>query len=134
MADHGLRVLVVDDTPVAADPLLRWAFRQGHWALAAHTAPAALAAARDLEPDVVLVEVGLAGLDGYELARQLRAEPTLAGVTLVAVTGDTGLEHRRRAEGAGFDHYLVKPVGPAELGDLLRVLTWEKGKVLPPGS
>jgi CheY-like chemotaxis protein len=122
MADPSLRVLVVDDSPDAADALVRWARRRGHRASAAHTAPVALVAALGLRPDVVLVDIGLPGMDGCALARRLRADPALAAVALVAVTGYTCEGHRRRAEAAGFDCYLVKPVDPVHLEGLLLAL------------
>jgi CheY-like chemotaxis protein len=68
---------------------------------------------------VVLSDIGLPGIDGYEVARRIRQAPGLEGTLLVALTGYGGEEERRRGREAGFDHYLVKP---ADLADLRRVL------------
>ncbi len=87
----------------------------GHDARTAHDGPAALAAAAAFRPDVVLLDIGLPGLNGYEVADRLRAVPGLAGVKLVAVTGYGQEEDRRRSEAAGFAGHLVKPVEPAAL-------------------
>jgi CheY-like chemotaxis protein len=86
----------------------------GYEVRTAHDGPAALDTARAFRPHVVLLDVGLPGMDGYELARRLRAEG-LAGDLLVSVTGYGQEEDRRRAEEAGFDHHLTKPVDPETL-------------------
>ena len=68
----------------------------------------------------MLVDIGLPGIDGYEVARRIRCEPRLAGVRLVALTGYGRDEDKRRAESAGFDQHLVKPVDPSSLGKVLQ--------------
>ena len=84
-------------------------------------------------PDVVFSDIGMPGMDGYELARQLRKEPGLASVVLVALTG-YGQDHdRQRAKEAGFDFHLVKPVSFESLYDLLASLP-PTGNSLPPGG
>jgi CheY-like chemotaxis protein len=87
----------------------------------------ALEAIRALRPDVVLADVGLPGMDGYEFARCVRAAADLAVVPLVALTGYGRGEDRERAIEAGFDHHLVKPV---ELTPLLELI----GRVVRRGS
>jgi PAS domain S-box-containing protein len=113
------RVLVVDDNEDAADTLAALLSLTGHEARAAYDGPAALAAAGEFRPEVVLTDLGMPGMDGYELARRFRAEPAFRGVVLVAVTGWGQDEDRRRTAEAGFDHHLVKPVAPDAVRRLL---------------
>jgi CheY-like chemotaxis protein len=114
-----LCVLVVDDGPDTAET---WCFllaQWGHRPLAAYDAAAAWAVAKSEKPDVVLLDIGLPGVDGWELARRLRAEPTLAGIQFIAVTGrHTKADHEKSAA-AGFLGHLVKPVDPDYLRGLL---------------
>jgi CheY-like chemotaxis protein len=105
------RVLVVDDNLDSADTMAELVRIWGYDVRTAHDGPAALDCARSFRPDVILLDVGLPGMDGYELARRLRAEG-LAGDLLVSVTGYGQEEDRRKAEEAGFDHHLTKPVQP----------------------
>jgi two-component system CheB/CheR fusion protein len=112
-------ILVVDDSRDSADTLARLLRRQGHEVGVAYEGPSACAAAVALTPDVVLLDLGLPGMDGYEVARRLRAEPSLDGVCLVALTGYGSEADRRKSEAAGFDAHLVKPV---EFDALRRVL------------
>jgi len=111
---HPRRVLVVDDNLDSADTMAELFRLWGYEVRTAHDGPAALACARSFRPNVVLLDVGLPGMDGYELARRLRAEG-LAGDLLVSVTGYGQEEDRRKAEEAGFDHHLTKPVNPDTL-------------------
>ena len=87
----------------------------GHEVRAVHDGPAALAAVEALRPDVVLLDIGMPGMSGYEVARRLRERPGGAALRLVALTGWGAEDDRRRTREAGFDHHLVKPVAPAEL-------------------
>ena len=112
--DAPLRVLVVDDNVDAAAVLAALLRLLGHEVTLAHDGPAALAAAAAAPPDLVLLDIGLPGMDGYAIAARLRA----AGHTraaLVAVTGYGREDDVRRSRDAGFDHHLVKPVSLAEL-------------------
>jgi CheY-like chemotaxis protein len=115
----ALRVLVVDDEPDAADSL---ALVLNLWSFHVRTAPNginALEAGREFVPDVVLMDLGMPGLDGWEAARRLREEPGMRDSLFVAITG-FGLDaDRRRSREAGFDHHLVKPVEPEVLLGLL---------------
>jgi two-component system CheB/CheR fusion protein len=114
------RVLVVDDDVDAAESLAAVLRLRGHEVAVAHDAAAALDLARRRPPQVALLDLGLpAGVDGCELARRLRREPGLGGVLLVALTGWGREEDRRRALGAGFDDFAVKPVGAEALDGLL---------------
>jgi CheY-like chemotaxis protein len=92
----------------------------GHEVHTAHDGPAALAAAHRFRPEVVLLDIGLPGMSGYEVARRLRQDVGTGGVMLVAMTGYGQDEDRRRAREAGFDHHLVKPAAPTAVADLLR--------------
>ncbi len=117
---EGLKVLVVDDNADAAETLAVVLEMSACRTRVVHDGHAALPAAREFHPDVVLLDIGLPGLSGYEVAAQLRREPGLAGTTLIAITG-WGAEHdRRRARDAGFDHHLTKPVDFSALEPLLR--------------
>ncbi len=112
------RVLVVEDNADAAMSLALLLQFEGHEVRMAHDGPAALELARTFGPEVVLLDIGLPGLDGYEVARRLR-EDFKETVLLVAQTGYGQDEDRRRSQEAGFDHHLVKPVDPHALMVLL---------------
>jgi signal transduction histidine kinase len=118
-AASGRRVLVVDDNVDAAESLCDVVAFLGHTVEAVHDGPAAVARVRERHPDVVLCDIGLPGMDGYEVARIIRSEPDLAGVRLVAVSGYAQPEDRARAQHAGFDAHVAKPADPAEIGRLL---------------
>jgi CheY-like chemotaxis protein len=117
----SLRVLLIEDNPDAAESLRLLLALYGHEVAVAHTGQAGLDLARAFRPDVVVCDLGLpGGMDGYAVARALRADPELAGVTAVALSGYGQEEDRRRARQAGFDHHLTKPAPPEELQRLLR--------------
>jgi two-component system CheB/CheR fusion protein len=111
-APRSRRILVVDDNVVAAKTLAMVLKYEGHSVQLAHDGPSALQAAGEERFDVVLMDIGLPGMTGYEVARLLRARPDLARLPLVAVTGYAEDEARRLSHEAGFDHHLVKPVDP----------------------
>ncbi|HZJ70390.1 MAG TPA: PAS domain S-box protein [Planctomycetota bacterium] len=111
------RVLIVDDNCDAADSLAMLLRLGRHEVLAVSSGREALEAVRGFRPDLVLLDIGLPDLDGYEVARRLRAAGYQA--TLAAVTGFGQVEDRDRARLAGFDHHLVKPVDPKALQSLL---------------
>ena len=113
------RVLVVDDNRDTTETLAVLLRLLGHEVAVAHTGPAALEAAAAFEPAVVLLDIGLPGLTGYEVATKLRQNSRLAGAVLVAVTGYGTEEDRRLAREAGFDHHLTKPVDPGVIYSLL---------------
>ena len=113
------RVLVVDDNQDSAETIAMLVELWGHQAHIVHNGPAALAAAPVWKPNVVLLDIGLPGVDGYEVARRLRAEPVTAGVLLIAMTGYGQDRDRQLSSEAGFDHHLVKPVDPDVLQGLL---------------
>lgn len=107
------RVLVVEDNADARDMLVILLKRAGHDVRAAGDGLAAIAAAESFLPEVVLLDVGLPGLDGYGVARKLRSLPATSGALLVALTGYGQEEDREKALAAGFDHHLLKPAEPA---------------------
>ena len=113
------RVLVVDDNMDAADSLAMLLRLEGHEVGTRYNGPAALEAARSLRPEVVFLDIGLPGMDGYEVARRLRGQSELGEIFLVAVTGVGQEEDRRRSREAGFDVHLTKPVDPREVARLL---------------
>jgi two-component system, chemotaxis family, CheB/CheR fusion protein len=114
-----LRVLVVDDSPDTAESLalLLWAW--GHEAITASDAPSALEEAARHSPEAALVDIGLPGMDGFELARRLRQLRGMAGALLVALTGLATEPDRQRALEAGFNLHVAKPADPDELRLLL---------------
>ena len=113
------RVLVVDDSADAARSLALLLAAQGHAVRTAHDGLAALEAARAFQPEVVLLDIGLPRMDGYEVARRLRGQAGFERTLLVALTGYGQEEDRRRTREAGFDAHLVKP---ADLTILQRLL------------
>ncbi|HYX26379.1 MAG TPA: ATP-binding protein [Thermoanaerobaculia bacterium] len=112
-------VLLVEDNLDAAEALGELLRMWGHTVHLAHDGASALEAARRRRPDVVLLDIGLPGMDGYTVAEQLRAVPGHEGVKLVAVTGYGQESDRQRAALAGFDHHLVKPVDVERLRELV---------------
>jgi signal transduction histidine kinase/ActR/RegA family two-component response regulator len=118
--DNGnLRVLVVDDNADAAQMLAALLEVQGHAVSVEYDGRGALARARNEHPDVLLLDIGLPDMDGYELARRLRAQPENAAATLVALSGYGQSQDREEARHAGFDHYLVKPADLNEVNEVL---------------
>ncbi|MCW1912450.1 PAS domain S-box protein [Luteolibacter sp. GHJ8] len=115
----GLRMLIVDDNRDSAESMAMLQELSGHLTRIAHTGPEAILAATEFHPEVVLLDIGLPGMDGYEVARQLRALPDLTDAFLVALTGYGTSEDRQRAKDAGFNEHLVKP---ADLNQLRRWL------------
>jgi PAS domain S-box-containing protein len=113
------RVLMVDDNRDAVTSLGMILELQGHDVRTAYDARGALEAVEAYAPDVVLLDIGLPGGDGYDVARQMRALPRLKHTVLVAVTGYGREEDKRRARAAGFDVHLIKPVEPDLLNELL---------------
>jgi PAS domain S-box-containing protein len=119
-----LRILVVEDNIDAGDSLSMLLRLHGHEVLVARTGPTALELAATFHPALVLLDIGLSGMDGYEVARRMRAEPTLKGVTLCAMSGYTPSGADRFCpQEAGFDHHFVKPVSLDILLGLVKTLS-----------
>ena len=106
----GTTVLVVDDNNDAAETLQLLLQAMGHDVFVAHSPEEALKLAREVSPAVLFLDIGLPGMDGYELARRLRAHPATERSTFIALTGYGQEDDRKNASDAGFDRFLVKPV------------------------
>jgi len=117
------RILVVDDNQDAAGSLAMLLELDGHQVISVHDGAAALEAASAQRPEVVLLDIGLPLLDGYEVCRRIRQQPWGAGLVLLALTGWGQDEDRDRTRAAGFDGHLVKPVDYHELMTLLASLS-----------
>ena len=114
--------MVVDDNVDAAEMLAMFLETTGHRVAIENNALQVIARARAHPPGVFLLDIGLPDLDGYALARQIRAVPKLAGAVLVAITGYGDEQARQEASAAGFDHHFVKPIETARLMELLDTL------------
>jgi DNA-binding response OmpR family regulator len=114
------RILIVDDNKDAADSMALLVETAGHRVRTAYDGEEALDLASAFAPDVLLLDLGVPGLNGFEIARRIRGQPWGKTVSLIAVTG-WGQEHdRRRTAEAGFDAHLIKPVGTADLLSALK--------------
>jgi CheY-like chemotaxis protein len=126
----GLRVLVVDDNEDAAMLLAELLRMAGHVVAVAHDGAAALKTSASFIPEVALLDIGLPGMDGYELAQRLRAAQPLPRLRLIALTGYGEEKDRLRTKAAGFDVHLVKPVDFNQVTALLA----PPGREVPPGQ
>jgi CheY-like chemotaxis protein len=121
-----LRVLIVDDNEASAKTL-GWALEAaGHEVTIAPDGRTAIEAAQEIAPQVVLLDIGLPGMNGYEICQVMKQSPALAKTIFIAQTGWSGEENRRLSEEAGFDHYLVKPVSIDALAALLASFTAQR--------
>jgi PAS domain S-box-containing protein len=120
---RSLKILVVEDNPDAAESLAMLLELAGHQVEVAHTGQEGMSIAQRLHPDVALCDIGLpGGMDGYALARALRASDETSGAYLIAISGYGQEEDKRQAREAGFDEHLTKPVDPAVLRQRLEEL------------
>ena len=117
---EGRRILVVEDNPDAAATMRDFLELSGHEVELASSGVDGVEAARLFHPEVVLCDIGLPGMDGFEVAVELRRDPATADAQLIAVTGYGREEDRRRSKAAGFDLHLTKPVDPAQLRQVLQ--------------
>jgi CheY-like chemotaxis protein/two-component sensor histidine kinase len=125
IATGPIRVLVVEDNRDAAETLQDLLKLAGCTVALAYSGPQALAIAPEFHPEVVLCDLGLPGMSGYEVGATLRQHPASARAQLIAVSGYGQAEDRERSRAAGFDLHLVKPVEPSELLRLLELRTHE---------
>lgn len=121
-SNGGLRILVVEDDLVVAESTGLWLTMEGYDVRITHTGEEALEQAPSFQPQVVLLDIGLPGMDGYATAQHLRTLPGGADLYLVAITGYGHEEAQKRSREAGLDYHLVKPVDPHVLSDLLAAL------------
>jgi CheY-like chemotaxis protein/two-component sensor histidine kinase len=122
----SLRILIVDDNRDGADSLGMMLRMMGNDTRTAYDGQEGVDVAGEFRPDVILLDIGLPRLNGYEACRRIRGQPWGAGVVLIAVTGWGQEEDRRRSHEAGFDKHMVKPVDPTALMKLLAELNVAK--------
>lgn len=116
---HSYRILVVDDNENCAK-IMMWTMELlGHTVKMAIDGLAAIELAKSFRPEVVLLDIGLPGMNGYEICQAMRKEPVLQNTVFIAQTGWGQQEHRQRTKDAGFDHHLVKPVDMKALETIL---------------
>ena len=115
------RILVVDDNVDSAEVLGALLEHMGHEVFVAYTGARALEVAHERRPDVVLLDLALPDVSGFEVARNMRKDAVLAGTRIIGLTGFGSDEHRKRASEVGLDDYVVKPVDADRLGKLLEV-------------
>ena len=113
----------MDDNTDSARSLAILQTRRGHVTQTAFTGPDAITTAAEFLPEVVLLDIGLPGMDGFAVARQLRTMPALKGVFIIAMSGYGHGKDRAEAKAAGFDEYMVKPVDLAQLREWLAART-----------
>lgn len=113
------RLLVVDDNRDAAESMSMLLELWGHEVAYAYDGPSALETAEQWHPQAVFLDIGLPGMDGYEVAEKLRELPHAKDAVLIAITGYGQEDDRVRSQRAGIDHHLVKPVAPDALRDLI---------------
>jgi CheY-like chemotaxis protein len=113
------QLLVVDDNRDAANTLAALLESMGHEVRTAYDGNDAISLAVARPPDAVFLDIGLPGVNGYDVARAMRASPALSGTKLIAFTGYGHDEDRRRVREAGFDHHLVKPAGAEQLAKIV---------------
>jgi CheY-like chemotaxis protein len=118
-ANNGARVLAVDDNGDALEAVATLLRMAGHAVETAADGEAAIEKARSLRPDVMLLDIGLPGVDGYDVARWIRSEPWGGDVLLVAMTGWGQPKDKRQAQEAGFNTHLTKPIDAEELERVL---------------
>ncbi|HEY6927508.1 MAG TPA: ATP-binding protein [Steroidobacteraceae bacterium] len=114
------RILIADDNRDSAETLAALLRMEGHEVTSVHDGPVALSAFSEIKPNVALLDIGMPGLTGYEVARKMRQSSSGVSLTLIAITGWGQDIDKERAYAAGFDHHLTKPVDPHRLVELLR--------------
>ncbi len=115
----GWRMLVVDDNVDSADSIAMLLQVSGHEVRVVYSGQDALETAAEYQPDIILLDIGMPGMDGYEVARRLRAHTQLEKVKVIALTGYGQDADRLQSQEAGFDYHLVKPVDAQKLEEVL---------------
>jgi CheY-like chemotaxis protein len=124
------RVVIIDDNQDAATTMSMLVEQLGGSARTAHDAASGLATVQEFRPDIVFLDIGMPGMDGYEACRRLRQQPSAQHMVVVAVTGWGRPQDKQRALDAGFDAHLTKPVDPSALASVLG----SRGPSGPPGT
>ena len=132
--DTPLSILVVDDNQDSACSMTLLLELQGHKVQVAHAGHTALRLAGECSPDVILLDIGMPGMNGYEVARQLRSQPAFSDTLLIAVTGYGRASDVKQTESAGFDHHLVKPIDYDKLQSLLAARAGRTPRAAPAGE
>ena len=122
MSGHKPCALIVDDAPDVLDMLAMLLQQSGYDVATASTAPDALSAAQSGAFNIIVSDIGMPGMNGYELVKALRALPDYSSVPMIALTGFAMHHDRERALAAGFNAYLTKPIDPESLIDLMKRL------------
>jgi CheY-like chemotaxis protein len=117
------KILVADDDQDSAESLALLFQLMGHDVRAAQSGLAAIDVAAEFRPDLIVLDIGMPGLDGYEVCRRIRQHDWAQTIVIAALTGWSRDEDRDRSEQAGFNHFLVKPVDPKALEDLIAGVT-----------
>ena len=117
---HTRKILVVDDNEAAANALSRLLQLRGHEVSVVYTGMAAVDTVRRQHPDLLILDIGLPDIDGYEVVRRLKESGAASGSAIIALTGYGQVEDKERALKTGFDYHLTKPVGLKELEKAFR--------------
>ncbi|HEY6862554.1 MAG TPA: response regulator [Burkholderiales bacterium] len=128
--NRQLKVLVVDDSVDSAESMAIILEMSGHNVRKAHNGPDALRTAAEYRPDVVLMDIGMPGMSGHEVAQRMRETPAMRDVVLIAMTGYGRQVDREQSRAAGFDHHLVKPLDFDKLNEVL-VASTASGRCAP---
>jgi signal transduction histidine kinase/ActR/RegA family two-component response regulator len=128
----GAHILVVDDNEDAAEMLSMLLELAGHHARTVNDGASALAAARDSVPEAIILDIGMPGMNGYDVARKLREDDRFSKTALIALTGWGSREDKRKAIDAGFDFHLTKPVDAVEMRRVLSMVSARDGAALAP--
>jgi CheY-like chemotaxis protein len=118
MSPVSSRVVIIDDNQDAAHTMSMLVEQLGGSAQVAHDAVSGIAAVQDFQPDIVFLDIGMPGMNGYETCRRLRRQPSERHIVIVAVTGWGQSQDKQRAIDAGFDEHLTKPVDPTALASI----------------
>jgi len=129
---HHYRILVVDDNENCAKVMMWTLEMMGHTLQMALDGPTAIGLAKSFHPEIVILDIGIPGMNGYEICQTMRMEPVLINTTFIALTGWGEKEHMKRSKEAGFDYHLVKPLDMEALKNILLVQDKDMDKNATP--